>query len=132
LCVVVFALKLRGAAEMVTIEQDWVVFTFYRPGASRVCVAGDFNGWKTGDVEMVDIGGGNWEARLRLAPGEFRFRYCADGEWFADYAACGLELGRFGMDSVVVVPLRSSQRSYERVLDEEPAGVVSPEPALAI
>ena len=115
---------------MVTIEQDWVVFTFYRPGASRVWLAGDFNGWKTGDVEMVHIGEGNWEARLHLPPGEFRFRYCADGEWFADYAACGLELGRFGMDSVVIVPARSPQEPAEQVPPDQAGSPL--EPALAV
>jgi hypothetical protein len=40
----------------------------------------------------------------KRAAGEFRFRYCADGEWYADYAAFGVEPGRFGMDSIVRVP----------------------------
>jgi len=40
---------------------------------------------------------------MRLPAGEFKFRYCADGEWFADYAAFGVEPGRFGLDSVVRV-----------------------------
>ncbi len=120
---------------MVTIEQNWVVFTFYRPGVSRVCVAGDFNGWKTGDVEMINVGDGNWEAHVRLSPGEFRFRYCADGEWFADYAACGLEMGRFGMDSIVAVPDRQLQEIYEPIPEEIPEEVgveFSAEPVLAM
>jgi len=116
---------------MVTVEQNWVVFTFYRPGASRVCVAGDFNGWAIGDAEMIDVGNGNWEARLRLSPGEFRFRYCADGEWFADYAAGGLEMGRFGMDSIVVVPDRQLQETYEPI-PEEIGAALSAEAVLAV
>jgi len=55
---------------------------------------------------MVRSRDGYWTARMKLPPGEFRFRYCADGEWFADYAAFGVEPGRFGMDSVVRVPAR--------------------------
>ena len=43
---------------------------------------------------------------MKLPAGEFRFRYCADGEWFADYAAFGVEPGRFGLDSIVRVPHR--------------------------
>lgn len=96
----------KGDTKMVTIEQGWVVFTFYRPNASSVCVAGDFNGWKTGDTKMATLGNGSWKVKLPLPPGEFRFRYCADGEWFTDYAACGVEPGRFGMDSIVIVPTR--------------------------
>lgn len=92
---------------MVTIEGEWAVFTFYRPGAKQVFVAGEFNGWRTGDIHMYSAGDGNWVARVYLPAGEFRFRYCADGEWFTDYAANGVEPGRFGMDSLVVMPRRS-------------------------
>ncbi|MCD4826065.1 MAG: hypothetical protein K8S55_15855 [Phycisphaerae bacterium] len=99
---------------MVSIECEWVEFTFYRPGAVSVCVAGDFNGWKTGDLTMVSAGDGNWAARIPLPPGEFRFRYCADGEWFADYAACGVEPGRFGMDSIVIVPRQAVKTKRPR------------------
>ncbi|MBN1553735.1 MAG: 1,4-alpha-glucan branching protein [Phycisphaerae bacterium] len=92
---------------MVTIDGDWAVFSFYRPGAKQVYLAGEFNGWRTGDINMFSVGDGNWVAKVRLPAGEFRFRYCADGEWFTDYAACGVEPGRFGMDSLVVIQPRS-------------------------
>jgi 1,4-alpha-glucan branching enzyme len=89
---------------MITIEGEWINFSFYRPGAHQVFVAGDFNGWNPNDIAMTQQGDGNWKIRLRLPAGEFRFRYCADGEWFTDYAACGVEPGRFGMDSLLIVP----------------------------
>ncbi len=88
---------------MVTVDGEWVVFSFFRPQANRVHLAGEFNQWRQKDLPMVRDGG-YWKARLRLPPGEFRFRYCADGEWFADFAAFGVEPGRFGMDSIVRVP----------------------------
>ncbi len=90
---------------MVTVDGNWVDFVFYRPEAKRVCVAGVFNGWRTGEIEMLPAGDGNWKVRVPLPSGEFRFRYCADGEWFTDYAACGVAPGRFGMDSIVIVPM---------------------------
>ena len=52
---------------------------------------------------MVRSDDGYWVAKMKLPAGEFRFRYCADGEWFADYAAFGVEPGRFGLDSIVRV-----------------------------
>ena len=55
---------------------------------------------------MRPAAGGYWLARLRLPAGEFKFRYCADDVWFTDYAAFGVEPGRFGLDSVVRVPAR--------------------------
>lgn len=100
---------------MVTVENGLVDFTFFRPDVQRVSVAGDFNGWKTGDIEMKPAGDGNWNCRMSLPAGEYRFRYCADGAWFADYAACGVEPGSFGMDSLLVVsPKRLSFKTSKK------------------
>ena len=107
---------------MVTIDEKWVDFVFYRPEARRVCVAGEFNGWRTGEIEMLPAGNGNWKARVRLPSGEYRFRYCADGEWFTDYAACGVAPGRFGMDSIVVVP-KEVMETAGMVPHEDPEGI---------
>ena len=37
---------------MVTVTENWVEFRFYRPDASRVHLAGDFNGWGHREFEM--------------------------------------------------------------------------------
>jgi len=89
---------------MVTVTENWVEFRFFRPSASAVHLAGEFNEWRAGELTMARSEDGYWSARMKLPAGEFRFRYCADGEWFTDYAAFGVEPGRFGMDSVVRVP----------------------------
>jgi 1,4-alpha-glucan branching enzyme len=86
---------------MVTVDGGWVVFSFFRPQARQVHLAGEFNKWRPKELPMLRREGGYWQARLRLPAGEFRFRYCADGEWFADFAAFGVEPGRFGLDSIV-------------------------------
>ena len=91
---------------MVTVTDECVEFRFFRPEAANVHLAGEFNDWRQGELSMVQSGDGHWVARMKLPAGEFRFRYCADGEWFADYAAFGVEPGRFGLDSVVRVPSR--------------------------
>ena len=66
-------------------------------------MAGDFNDWRIGELPMIRTDNGHWVAQIRLPAGEFKFRYCADGEWFTDYAAFGVEPGQFGHDSVVRV-----------------------------
>jgi 1,4-alpha-glucan branching enzyme len=81
-------------------------FRFFRPGAKEVLIAGDFNGWDAASTPMRSVGNGYWSAKLNLPAGEYRFRYCADGEWFTDYAAFGVEPGDFGLDSLVRVPKR--------------------------
>ena len=89
---------------MVSIGENWVEFRFYRPGANQVHLVGDFNQWNHKQLGMVPDQNGYWVAKLKLPPGEFKFRYNADGAWFTDYAAFGVEPGDFGMDSVVRVP----------------------------
>jgi 1,4-alpha-glucan branching enzyme len=76
-------------------------FIFFRPQAKKVCILGDFNGWRDNELTMTRQEDGTWVARVFLPPGDFRFRYRCDGEWFIDYAAFGIECGDFGLDSVV-------------------------------
>jgi len=90
---------------MVTVVDNYVQFRFYRPQAARVFLAGDFNNWKTNETHMVHCDDGTWIAAINLPPGSYRFRYWADGQWFCDYAAFGVEPGPFGLDSVVRIPL---------------------------
>ena len=88
---------------MVTVRGGVAEFRFFRPDAGEVHLAGDFNSWRLGELPMQPTPEGYWLARLRLPAGDFRFRYCADGGWFTDYAAFGLEPGQFGLDSIVRV-----------------------------
>lgn len=80
-----------------------LVFRLQRRQARFVTVAGDFNGWNPHELHMRRTQGGWWICRLRLAPGVYQFRYCADGEWLPDYAAFGLIPGPHGWNSVVCV-----------------------------
>jgi hypothetical protein len=64
---------------------------------------GDFNSWRTNELRMTRIAGGYWRARIILPPGEYRFKYFADGNWFVDYAAFGVESSQHGIVSVLWV-----------------------------
>ncbi|MDY6913869.1 MAG: glycogen-binding domain-containing protein [Planctomycetota bacterium] len=88
---------------MVTVNGTWVDFSFFRPQAKNVRLTGGFNGCQEGELRMTRDSDGYWRLRLRLPAGKFKFRYCADGEWFADYASFGVEQGRFGLNSIVRV-----------------------------
>jgi 1,4-alpha-glucan branching enzyme len=88
---------------MVRANDRWVEFLFFRPQAQQVELIGDFNQWRPGDLPMHRTAGGFWRASVQLPPGEFRFRYLADGQGFPDYAAFGLQPGPYGLDSVVHV-----------------------------
>ena len=92
---------------MVTVRRHLVEFKFFRPEARGVALVGDFNGWNRHELPMQRTGGGYWKARLSLPAGTFHFRYCADGQWFTDYAAFGVEPGPYGPVSVVYVPTKT-------------------------
>ena len=85
-----------------------VEFRFFRPAATSVAVAGNFNEWREDELAMKPQGDGWWTAKAKLNAGEYRFKYVADGEWYTDFAAYGIEKSPFGWDSVVVVPKRPS------------------------
>ena len=78
-------------------------FRFFRPAASEVKLAGDFNDWSPA-LEMQRDAQGWWTLRLPLEAGEYRFRYVADGEWYTDFASNGVEVSRLGWNSILVVP----------------------------
>jgi 1,4-alpha-glucan branching enzyme len=86
---------------MVTVKENLAAFCFFRPQATRVYIVGDFNGWRDSELPMTRQNDGTWVASVSLPAGDFKFRYRADGEWFVDYAAFGIECGDFGMDSIV-------------------------------
>lgn len=88
---------------MVTVTDTHVEFCFYRPQADRVEILGDFNDWREGELLMQPTPDGYWRASLLLPAGVYTFRYRADGEWFTDYAAFGIEPGEHGMNSIVRV-----------------------------
>lgn len=88
---------------MVTVDNGIAEFSFYRPLATSVFVAGDFNDWRTDQLAMVRQENGYWGLRMKVAAGDHKFRYYADGVWYTDFAAFGLEPGRAGLDSVLHV-----------------------------
>ena len=81
-----------------------VEFRFLRPAAQAVALAGDFNGW-TPAIRMHRDDNGWWAVRLAMEPGDYRFRYVADGKWYTDFASNGVEFSaEHGWNSMLVVP----------------------------
>lgn len=89
---------------MTSIRDDGTVeFRFFRPVANDVKLAGDFSGWAGHAIGMQPLGNGWWFALLNLGPGEYRFRYIADGNWFTDFASNGIEVCKEGWNSVLLI-----------------------------
>lgn len=95
---------------MTSIKDNGVVeFEFFRSGVRNVQLIGDFTGWDNNPLAMTPVGNGWWKATAKLASGEYRFRYFADGQWYTDYASYGIEMTEHGMNSVLVVQNRQPQ-----------------------
>jgi 1,4-alpha-glucan branching enzyme len=90
---------------MTSIRPDGrVEFRFFRPDAMDVKVLGTFNQWNGDSIVLGHEGDGWWSTIADIEVGEHRFRYWADGNWFTDFASYGVELDKYGWNSVLLVP----------------------------
>jgi len=117
---------------MVTQMRDGTVdFRFLRPRAHNVALTGEFNGWHPSSLPMHKSLDGWWHYHLHLSPGCYRFRYLADGIWYTDYAAFGIEHNPLGVNSVVKVDPPAEQvdqPAQAPVLKLRSAGNIHPQP----
>lgn len=73
--------------------------------ASKVMIAGDFNNWDTGIMQLKKMRGGDFSITLELEKDrEYRFRYLIDNtRWENDWNADKYLPNSFGSDDSVVV-----------------------------
>jgi 1,4-alpha-glucan branching enzyme len=64
-----------------------VQFALIRPGAQRITVAGEFNGWSADTTSLVKRTGDSWAITIELKPGRYQYKFVVDGEWLTDPAA---------------------------------------------
>ena len=67
----------------------------------RVFLVGDFNGWDPAARRMVKSKDGTFRAKMKLAPGEYQFRFLVDGHW-RDDATTEQRANPFGSTNSVV------------------------------
>lgn len=92
-----------GSPVITVLPTGQIEFRFFRRDVSKVSIVGTFNQWTPDVIPMKNLGNGWWHAHLRLPDGLHQFRYVADGEWFTDFAAHGVEQGKWGMNSLLVL-----------------------------
>jgi 1,4-alpha-glucan branching enzyme len=80
-----------------------IEFRFFRRGVKNVSVVGTFNAWQIGATSLQTRGDGWWYIRLSLPYGIHQFRYVADGQWYTDFAAHGIEHSKWGLNSLLLV-----------------------------
>ena len=64
-----------------------VSFNFRDPGAHEVKLAGNFTNWENGAIFMTRGRSGEWKTQVALEPGEYEYKFVADGQWLPDPAA---------------------------------------------
>lgn len=77
-------------------EGDVIVFRTKQPQAIEVQIAGDFNDWMPHTTPMRRLSDGDYEARLRLPQGRYRYRLVVDGRWSHDLNNPRLETNEYG------------------------------------
>lgn len=61
-------------------------FTLQAPEASKVSVAGNFNGWNPGSIVAKKDRKGVWSTKVSLPPGTYEYKFVVDGSWVLDPA----------------------------------------------
>lgn len=82
-----------------------VTFVF-QPGndCRRVALAGSFNNWEPAAGKMIRQKDGSFRKRLNLEPGEHRYKFLVDDQWYEDPDAQGRRPNGLGtFDSLIVV-----------------------------
>ncbi len=84
--------------------EDGVIFRVRAHGASRVQIAGEFNDWNPERTPMQHVDPDDFQIKLPLRPGRYRYRYVIDGYWRNDPANHLVETNPFGeLNNVVEV-----------------------------
>jgi len=85
-------------------EGEVVIFRSHRPEASEIQIAGDFNDWMPHTTPMRRLPDGDFEARLKLPRGRYRYRLVVDGRWSHDLFNPAIETNEYGeLNSVVEI-----------------------------
>ena len=85
-------------------EADVVIFRSRRPEASEIQIAGDFNDWMPHTTPMRRLPDGDFEARLKLPRGRYRYRLVVDGRWSHDIFNPAIETNEYGeLNSIVEI-----------------------------
>jgi 1,4-alpha-glucan branching enzyme len=81
-----------------------VRFTLHAPGAERVSLVGDFNGWRSDEILLADTTGqGYFSGALPLKPGRYAYMFVIDGtRWVTDPTAEDHRDDGFGNKNAVV------------------------------
>ena len=106
----------------VTPSRVLVRFVLPAHGARHVKLAGDFNGWRTDDIELSDEkGDGVFTATVPLPAGHHSYLFNVDGNWVQDPAATSIPDGFGQQNSVLDFVLDEARRLDRRLAADDRA-----------
>lgn len=81
-----------------------VSFAIFEPTATKVYLAGEFNGWTSDATLMKRRDDGNWETTVELVSGSYQYKFVVDGQWKHDPLNSEKVANAFGtLNSVIEV-----------------------------
>jgi hypothetical protein len=78
-------------------------FTLNTPQATRVFIAGSFNGWNPLATPLQRDKTGIWKRTLSLEPGRYEYRFVVDDVWWDDPANTMRSCNEFGTQNCIVI-----------------------------
>jgi len=95
----------KGTTFMAVIHSHEGVLTFVCdlcPTAQQVYLSGNFNNWAPRFRRMVPDWNGGFNAKVKLPPGSYEYKFVIDGRWVADPAAAAQAPNPFGSFNSIV------------------------------
>lgn len=80
-----------------------IEFKLSAPGARRVTIAGDFNGWKADALSAKKDKKGTWRATVTVPAGTYEYKFMVDGSWLVDPSCSNRRVNAFGSENSVLV-----------------------------
>lgn len=105
---------------MITLQDNGQVsFEFFRPEAREVHLVGSHNNWSRCEHPLESSGDGWWRTTIALDAADYTFKYLVDqSDWYADYAAHGLESDGLGSwQSILTVPEPAASTARPELLN---------------
>jgi 1,4-alpha-glucan branching enzyme len=67
-----------------TMKRQRVTFSLEANNANEVILMGDFNNWDPKMHPMKRDKNGIWDRTLMIPPGQYEYKFLADGQWIED------------------------------------------------
>jgi len=67
-----------------TMKRQRVTISLEATNASEVILMGDFNNWNPKAHPMKRDGNGAWNRTVVIPPGQYEYKFFADGQWIED------------------------------------------------